>query len=166
MFLGERYQRGTLMLDNKAHSSTESLNLAVSVVDHIAQRWDIELIVKPSRGFARKLAAHRGREEWTSFAIPCPQYDDTGPFDGYLHNYPANTRLNMTKNATSGTGTIEVRKGSIADVTLRTGRFFTFAGHTKVYQVTMADDLLFDDNPTTQTPVSYTHLTLPTIYSV
>lgn len=148
MFLGEQYQRETLMLDNKAHSSTESLNLAVSVVDHMAQRWDIELIVKPSREFARKLSAHRGREEWTSFAIPCPQYDGTGPFDGYLHHYPTNTRLNLTKAATAGTGTVEVRKGSIADVTLRTGRFITFAGHTKVYQVTLADDLLFDDNLT------------------
>ena len=148
MFLGERYQRGTVLIDNKAHSSTESLNLGVSVVDHRAQRWDVELFVRPSPEFVRKLSAHRGRELWSSFTIPCPQYDGTGPDDGYLYHYPAATRLNLSAQATSGTGAVSVVKGSIADVTLRTGRFVSFAGHTKIYQVTTADDLEFDDNTT------------------
>lgn len=157
MFLGQRYLRDTLLIDNKAHSSTESLNLGVSVVDHRAQRWDVELVVKPSPGFVRKLAAHRGRELWSSFTIPCPQYDETGPNDGYLNLYPATTRLNLSAQATSGTGAVSVVKGSIDDVTLRTGRFVSFAGHTKIYQITMADDLEFDDNTTVRS-VTFTPL--------
>ena len=157
MFLGERYQRETVLIDNKAHSATESLNLGVTVVDHRAQRWDVELVVKPSIEFVRKLSAHRGRERWSSFTIPCPQYDGTGPNDGYLHHYPADTRLNLSTQATSGTGTVAVVKGSTEDVTLRTGRFISFAGHTKVYQVTMADDLEFDDNTTVRN-VTFTPL--------
>ena len=141
MFLGQPYQRGTVLLDRRARAYSEALNLEVSVVDQRAQRWDVELVIQPTDGFTRRFMAHRARERWSSFAIPCPQLDNTG-------TYPDATRLNLQATANAGTGTVQVRKGSAANVLLRTGRFISFAGHSKVYQVTLADDLTIDDNTT------------------
>ena len=50
---------------------------------------------------------------------------------------------------------MEVRKGSLGSVTLRTGRYISFAGHDKVYLVDNADDLEFIDTTTARNITFY-----------
>ena len=154
MFLGRQYLRTTTLIDNRARSSSQSINLGVNVADHGAQRWDMELMVRPDRGFVRKLMAHRARQLWTPFAIPCPQLDGTGPTDAYLHPYPAAVRLNLNEKASEGSNVVKLIKSAPSGanaVTLYTGRHVSFAGHSKVYQVSSVDDLEFTDDSVVHT---------------
>lgn len=145
-FLGQRYQRGTVVLDNRVRNATESTNLGVNVIDFMAQRWDLELTLRPDNAGAlrRSLMAHRARERWTSFKVPCPQPEGSGPSGGYLEPYAASDRLTLQAQASAGGTSVMVAKTTNPNIVLKPGRFISFAGHDKVYMTTNATDIEYD----------------------
>ena len=111
---------------------SETINLKTQTVGNGAQRWDLVVTLAPATGIGggaagAALAVHRSTNGLsTSFTMEMPQYLGVAE--------PGAVSVNGAHSVGDDTITVD----AAAERVIPAGRFLTFPGNTKVYQVTEA----------------------------
>lgn len=144
-FLGLDYVTPLTINSRQKVYRSETNNLKFQTVSNEAQRWEAIITLAPSSNreaapAGAKLSVHRTVVNTTqSFTAEMPQHIGTDIVaSGGLVFSPVTTALAVN----TAKGSIAASVHSKSTVTIPAGRFFTFNGHSKVYQVVEALDLV------------------------
>ena len=134
-FLGMRYATPVRFEGERWERIADTLTLVRQTLTNGAHRWQVDLSLEPDVDGALaaggKLQAHREEHgHATAFTVEMPQHLGVPePVDAAGDAEP----VALAAAATAADLTLEV--DAAEDCTVHTGRFFTVAGHTKVYMV-------------------------------
>ena len=145
-FLGLEYVHPAQVEGVRPESNNIAVSGRISSLRFGHVRWKVGLTFEPrisARTIDARLAVHKAKQGTTgSFSIPMPQI-----VDGEL---PGDAGLVVAATSVGASG---VQLKASSDTVLSIGRFISFAGHDKVYQVDGADDYTVVSSGTTVTVV-------------